>query len=223
MVFAVAAAWLVACTSRYTLAGGGGPVAARPTSTKAVAPGPWTPARVRTFVLRAEAEMEKLQSLQFPEGWDRRAPLDVGTCHENPIAGVIGKSFALPRLQAVLSASALGCYTATYLGCTVGAWIGRSIDSEYGPGTKPFTRSKVTIVEQTPNRVVADVVEADSEEVFDGVIAEWNDRIGKLVPYTDEELAQYKEVSRYTITLGADGVWRISDRKPPFEWECRAN
>jgi hypothetical protein len=41
-------------------------------------------------------------------------------------------------------------------------------------------------------------------------------------PYTDKEIAKITDSSRYTITRGKDGVWRISDRKPSFKWFCES-
>jgi hypothetical protein len=184
--------------------------------------GEWTPERVRAFVLHVESEMERLQELQVLEDRQGKPSVD-GTCHDEPVTDVLKASFVLPRVRGFVTGKALPCYVATYLGCTFGAWIGRSFSSVYMPGNRPFPRSKVTIVEQRADRVVADVVEAAVEEVTNGVIGEWDDAISKYVEHSDELLSQYKEVSRYTITRGTDGVWRISDRKPPFKWECSAH
>jgi hypothetical protein len=194
---------------------------ARPSLAKPAGSEPWTPERVRSLVLHAESEMEALQELNYPVGWSYNSGPVVGTCYGSPVEGLNKASIIMPRVRGVVTGKALPCYVATYLGCTVNGWIGFTERASHGPGYKPFTRSKVTIVEQSPERVVADIVEASSEEVLHGVIGEWDDAISKYIEHTDAELVPYKQVSRYTITRGADGVWRISDRKPPFEWECR--
>jgi hypothetical protein len=197
--------------------------AARGLASKASVSDAWTPTRVRSFVLEVEREMQTLERLQAPhDGRENLVPATVtGTCRGEPITEGIEVAVAIPRIERFVSGKVLPCYVATYLGCTYGRWIARSFSSFYGPDMKPFTRSKVTIIEQTPDRVVADVVEAAMEAVTNGVIGEWDDEISKYVEPTDEELNVYKDVSRYTITRGSDGVWRISDRKPPFKWECR--
>jgi hypothetical protein len=149
-------------------------------------------------------------------------PAVSGTCHGENVVAVVKRSEALTRVSGLLQEPALSCYLTTYLGCNVGDWLGVGLSSEWGPETKPFTRSKVTIVEQTDVRVVADVQEIAFEQVEKGIAGDWI-ATDHPHPYTDQELAPYPNTgSRYTISKGADGVWRISDRKPPFAWECKS-
>lgn len=160
----------------------------------------WTSDRVLDFVLGVEREMDKLADLQFrPQG------------KSLPLEEACGKpsSAVIPRLKAMFGDKARTCYADTYLRCS----------SEWAI-TVPFTLSKVTIVEQTPSKVVADVVEASIEDIRDGVAIE-GDGDGGRRPLTEQEVSGYKDTSRYTITRGKDGVWRISDRKPPFKWDCQ--
>jgi hypothetical protein len=90
---------------------------------------------------------------------------------------------------------------------------------------KPFTHSKVTIIEQTAERVVADVTETTYPQYSScgnycaGVPLSGHGD-GVVRPFTDAEVAAVKTSSRFTITLGTDGQWRITDRKPSFEWAC---
>jgi hypothetical protein len=206
--------------SRAPLAGDGH---ATESPARSVATTGWTPERVRTFVLNVEREMEKLEALEYPDPPPKAPRPTVGPCYGESVNGLVKTSLTLPRVREMVTGRAFSCYVATYLGCDNGEWIGESESSHYGPARKPFTRSKVTIVEQTPDRVVADIVEASSEEVTHGVIAEWNDRLGKYIEYTDAEVAMYKDISRFTISRDAKSVWRISDRRPSFDWECRPN
>jgi hypothetical protein len=180
------------------------------------APQEWTPERVLAFVLRVERQMDKLSSEQF----NAEHPELDGECRGYPVGPAIKKSVAVNRLRAFVTREAVDCFVGTYLGCDLGTWIARPVASEVGPDAKPFTGSKVTIVEQTADRVVADVTELAFESVFGGV-GMWRISEDELRPMTATEAAQVKESSRYTITRGKDGVWRVADRKPSFEWVCK--
>jgi hypothetical protein len=173
----------------------------------------WTPDRVRTFVLQVEREMNNLMVEQ-----GKTAAPPPGICHGAEVVHAIKKSEALPRLRNLITGKVVDCYVTTYLGCSNGDWLGRSFASEYGPQMVPYTLSKVTIVTQTADRVVADVVEASSDEVSDGFL--WDEGFTRHL--TEKEI-RVKDSSRYTISRGKDGVWRISDRKPPFQWYCDPN
>ena len=175
----------------------------------------WTPDDVLTFVSNIDHAMELLNAQQ-----DERAhPRLTGTCRGFPVDGAIERSRVVSLLRPVLAGKALNCYLATYLGCDVKGWIARPMASVVGAELKPFNRSKVTIVEKTPDRVVADVTELPYEEVWNGVatvyLGEDENR-----PYTDAEIDAIKDKSRYTLTRGKDGHWRITDRKPSFKWIC---
>ncbi len=115
---------------------------------------------------------------------------------------------------------ALACYLGNYLGCFDGEWLASRCPTRYRPAGLPFKRSKVTIVEQTADRVVAEVGEVVYTEVFQGVpmVSQGEDELSR--PFTDAEIAAVKDWSRYTIVKGKDGVWRISDRKTSYGWFC---
>jgi hypothetical protein len=152
----------------------------------------WTPQRVRTFVVKVEHEMGRLA-------------LAVGQSHllrgSAAWESWINKSIA-PHMLARLEGEALVSYSDAYL---------RSWGAEF----RPFNRSKVTIIEQTADRVVADVTELYYENDFDGEAKCCMSDVHQ-VPFTEAEIAALKDASRYTITRGKDRVWRISDRKPTF-------
>jgi len=173
----------------------------------------WTPDRVRAFVLRAEGEMQQLMIEQL-----KAFKKFHGTCHGMEVYAGINKSIAMSRIRAVMAGKALSCYVASYLGCSQGDWIIRG--GQCTMVRRPFTRSKVTIVEQTADRVVADVAEATYDDLDKFVAGIALDGDYELRPFTDAEVDAVKDSSRYTITRGSDGVWRISDRKPSFKWLC---
>lgn len=173
----------------------------------------WTPDRVRAFVIRAEGEMQQLMIEEL------KAYKKVhGKCHGMKVYAGINKAIVMPRIQAVMAGKALSCYVASYLGCSQGDWIIRG--SQCTMVRMPFTRSKVTIIEQTADRVVADVAEATYDDLDRFVAGITPDGDYESRPFTDAEVDAVKTSSRYTITRGSDGAWRISDRKPSFKWLC---
>ncbi|HVZ74865.1 MAG TPA: hypothetical protein VHJ20_20930 [Polyangia bacterium] len=178
----------------------------------------WTPDRVRAFVVHVELEMEKLQNAQFPDHWHDHPSAVPGTCLGGAIVGAVKKAIALPKMQPLITGNAFACYVATFLGCDNGEWIAESNESLKEPDRKPFKRAKVKIIEQTADKVVADVAEAPSEIVSNGEALVPDSDPGQ--PISDAEVAKINDYSRYTITRGTDGVWRISDRKPSFPWVC---
>jgi hypothetical protein len=177
--------------------------------------GDWTPDMVRRFVLGIDRLMDHLYVDQ--DGSDH--PDLVGNCRGYPVGPAMKRSEVLSRMHGFVGGRALNCYLATYLGCNVGGWIGRPVASEVGPKRKPFKKSKVTIIEQTRDRVIADVTEIPTDDFWDGDAKIY---LGEddVQPYTDAEIAEIKDTSRYTITRVNDWMWQISDRKPSFEWSC---
>ena len=175
----------------------------------------WTPERVRSFVLDADRVLARL----YREQGEGAHPVLPGTCRGYRMGAAIKRSAALSRIRPFIGGKALKCYLATYLGCDAGDWIGRPVASEVGPELQAFKRSKVTIIEQTSDRVVADVTEISPEAIFDGDAAE-NMGEDDLRPYTDADVAAIKDASRYTITRAKGGPWQITDRKPSFNWSC---
>jgi hypothetical protein len=141
------------------------------------------------------------------------------TCRGESVDYAVKKGVVTASVSDYVEGRALSCYVATYLGCTYGEWIAQA-RSGYGPDTRAFTLSKVTIIEQTSNKIVADVTEASPENLQDGVLGEWDDAKGEWIPWKGDLSAYDKQVSRFTLTRGRDGLWRISDRKPPFKWIC---
>jgi len=194
----------LAAMALLQLAWGRPPLAAPKTDT-------WTPERVRAFVLKVEREMEAVQTI---EG-EVKIPRMEEPCWGRSADLGIKKSVVYRRLDNYLEGHAALCYVLTYLGCPMGEWIARPLGNFPGPLYKPFKRSKVTIIEQTADRVVADMTELYFEDDFDGD-AKWYVGEDHVEPFTEAEIAAVKDSSRYTITRGKDGVWRISDRKPTF-------
>ena len=184
-----------------------------PAHASLAAPDQWTPDRVRAFVLRAEGEMLHLAVEQL-----KARPSFKGTCHGFDVYVAVKKSVAMPRIQAMVTGKVLSCYVASYLGCSQGDSIARS--NHLIMIRRPFTRAKVTIIEQTADRVVADVTEASTDDLAFLIAQVVEGDSDESRPYTEAEVAAVKDSSRYTITRGSDGVWRISDRKPSFKWIC---
>jgi hypothetical protein len=203
----------------------------------------WTPDRVREFVLKAHLDIEKFSGeLLLPRVTGKERQETMGTCFGDQPAFALAKTtVVLPRLRQYVTGRALQCYLSTYFGCTIGQWVASAgIALEGAPAMVPFTRSKVTILEQRLDRVVADVVEADRDDVnTHGVLRrpepelfdpnEPNRKYSKEElraiqasrDYSEAEIAEYTEKSRYTLSRDAAGVWRISDRRPTWQWECR--
>jgi hypothetical protein len=175
----------------------------------------WTPDRVRRFVLAVDRQMGELYVERV-----RLEPALPGLCRGAPMTYAIKRSRVMSRTAGFLAGPIRDCYVATYLGCDAGPWIGIPKPSLVGPARRPFTRSKVTIVEQTADRVVADVTEIRSEDFYDGEAKVWIDDQDAARPYADAEVDAIEDASRYTIARGRDGRWRISARRPGFAWVC---
>jgi hypothetical protein len=173
---------------------------------------------VRGYVLGIHHLMEKLSLRQHTD----EHPEVAGNCKGYPIGPAIKRSVALSYMRKVIGGKALNCYLATYLGCNAGEWVGRPTASAVYPNAQPFKRSKVTIIEDTRDRIVADVTELSSEELFDDVPTDMSSE-DEPHPFTEAEIDAITIKSRYTITRGKDGHWRITDRKPNFKWVCDAS
>jgi hypothetical protein len=194
------------------------PIAAKKASvapTPAAAPEPtWTPARLRTFVLETTALADRAVKQAY-EHFDESQI--AGECWGGPAPRLVKAGAVVPLLAERLEGRALRCYLASYFGCRIGDWLARAGVAQFGPGGVPFNRSKVAIVQQTPDRLVADIVEAEATEVLSNGELD-KDKVGEK----NGDDADSKFKSRYTLSRGADGKWRISDRVPSFEsWECR--
>ncbi len=174
---------------------------------------PWTPDRVRTFVLGIHLEVHDFLRELFKK---REPAVMLGSCFDTEgVRSLAKKADVLAFLEKRVTGPTLPCYVATYFGCTLGEWIGNAgVALRGGSDFEPFTTSRVTIVEQTPDRVVADILEAQMELVIDGVL----DR----EQLSEQELADMNNITRYVLSRDEAGVWRISDRQVTFElWECR--
>jgi len=218
---------------------------AAPPAAKATRPTPrqWTPDRVRAFVLKAHTDTQDLRRELLLPRFMRNEPVrDMGTCFGDNAAVALAKtSVIVPRLREYLTGLALQCYLSTYFGCTIGDWVAYAgMAAEGAPDMVPFTRSKVTILEETRDRVVADVIEADALDVtLNGILrlpepelvdpnepdrkysAEERRAIEASRDVSEAQMAEYKQKSRYTLSRDSAGVWRISDRQPTWQWECR--
>jgi hypothetical protein len=183
-------------------------VAATPGSNDSPA---WTPDRLRTFVLETTAIADKAVDKAYKTFDEKQIAGECWGGIEAP--RLIKAAEIVPLLAQRLEGRALQCYIASYFGCRIGDWLARAGLAQFGPGAVPFTRSKVTIVEQTPDRVVADFIEAETVDVKSN---------GELDKEKVGDDVDFKLSSRYTLSRDARGVWRISDRVPSFpSWECR--
>jgi hypothetical protein len=170
----------------------------------------WTPQTLRKFLVETTLMVRNAVTAAYKKyDPDQIA----GTCYDGQQATkLVRASEIVPSLSERLEGKALQCYLASYFGCRVGEWLARAGVAQTGPAAVPFTRSKVKIISQTPDRVVAELTEAETAEVrSDGTLGE--DATGP----GDESLK-----SKYTLVRDGKGVWRISLREPSFDdWECR--
>jgi hypothetical protein len=170
---------------------------------------PWTEERVRQFVVETDQQLLEARGEADAKNRDARA---IGQCYGDDAFPMGKASHFLPLLEGRLTGRALNCYLATYFGCRLGDMIASAGFSRLVPPVIPFFEARAAIIEQSPDRVVAEVGEAEYNMVLKG----------KLVPAQADGKSEYKFKSRYTLTRDAQGVWRIADRVPSFsEWECR--
>jgi hypothetical protein len=136
-----------------------------------------------------------------------------GECY-GEAAYPMGKAAEIvPPLETRLTGQALRCYLATFFGCRLGDSIASAGVSLNEPMAVAFYEARTTILEQTPNRIVAEVGDAECNR---------GQTDGTLDPAQADGKSEHEHKSRYTLTRDAKGVWRISDRIPSFkEWECR--
>jgi hypothetical protein len=171
----------------------------------------WTPATLRKFLFATENSLEWFAA-RAAQG---KPNVVLGECYGEQAVKTIKVSDAVAELQQRFAGKALRCYLATYLGCRIGEWIGMAGEARYLDKPIAFNGSKVTFVSQTAGRVVADVTEADPQDVLDD---------GNLNPETVDGKHEYGDSlrSRYTLERDSRGIWHITDRQPNWEgWECR--
>ena len=186
---------------------------------------PHTPEGVRTLLLTGFRYVADLQR-QLLDPYTDGPKTIIGRCYGQPAYGVAKLSEVVPTLERSMTGPALRCFVASYFGCTVGDRFAEagSVFSDYA-GQEPFAQSKVTFIENTPDRVVADVVEQDGEDRFDtGVLGKPGARGHRASPAEIADAnARAEYHSRYTFVREATGGWKIYDRKPNNPWECRPN
>jgi hypothetical protein len=173
---------------------------------------PLTADEVRALLIEADDALERYTGeLMLRVNNDTPSTL----CYGRMLAKKWGR---LSEVRAVVSKYATGpalqCYLASYFGCTIDEWVWRSGIAEDGVEFLPYEGSAVAIIEQTPDRVVADVFEASRYSLNS------RHQVSREI-HPDGILPEVKTKSRYTLTRDATGRWRIFDRKPNFEWECR--
>jgi hypothetical protein len=196
----VLAVVLLGCWQAAT--GASEPAAVKQTAAPASPSGRWSPERVRGFLLGIQqliaADIERAKKTY--KGSD-----EIGECYGEAAVRYLKAAEVLPRLQTRLTGRALECYVASYYGCRIGEWLAVAGVASNGPSHIVYQKSSVKIVQQSSDRVVADVTEANYEALAQGNV----DR-------------RDQSHSRYTLIRDAQGVWRVSDRTPAFEqWECR--
>jgi hypothetical protein len=162
----------------------------------------WSPERVRGFLLGIQglidADIERARKTY--KGSD-----EIGECYGESAIRYLKTAEVLPRLQTRLTGRALDCYVASYYGCQIGEWLAVAGVASNGPSHIVYPKSPVKVIQQSADRVVADVTEANYEALAQGSVGRRD-----------------QSHSRYTLTRDSQGVWRVSDRVPAFEqWECR--
>ena len=200
------------CTGRYRAAGAPGtPTQQTPSApaSAAAAGVTWTPQKLLEFVIETD---KLLLAKRGERSRAHRDPKAIGECYGEPAYDQGGAAEVLSVLEGRLTGRALKCYQATYFGCRLGDRIALAGLSIGRPVALAFIEGQVRIVEQTADRVVADVPEVEYNASIDGKLDK--DQVG--------DRRDFGIKSRYTLTRDAHGVWRISDRVPSYpEWECR--
>ena len=183
---------------------------AAPAPTEKPSPPAWTPERVRQFVVDTEKLAFGLRDKLLEKHMNAQS---TGECYDDSAFPIGLATEIVPVLETRLTGQALRCYVASYFGCRLGDWIASAgVSRDGGPRRVSFYEARSTILEQTPDRIVAEVGEAPSDDVDHG----------KLSPRKEDGKSEFNDKSRYTLIRDEKGVWRISDRIPSFkEWECR--
>jgi len=172
---------------------------------------PMTADLLRAIVVNANVELQRHRHTMSRR--ESREPM--GTCFAGqPAVKSVELSEVRRSVERFATGPARQCYLASYFGCTIGDWIARAGVAQSGPAFAPHDRSKVVVIQQTPDRIVADVSEVEARLVS-SIGDLFSDYDPKIAPPTVEKM------SRYTLTRDTEGHWRIYDRKPNFEWECR--
>jgi hypothetical protein len=176
------------------------------------APGkPWTEATVRAFLLELQRTIDSLVSAGH-EGAESRV---LGKCYGEGAIASIKAAAVRPPIEARVGGNALPCYLASYFGCQIGDRFALAGVANSGIGNQPYDKSKVTIVEQTADRVLADVVEVSATALTDGALD-----YGRGASDSEPTVTTRYELTR--DPKAAKAIWRVTDRKVTFkDWECR--
>ena len=195
----VLAICLLGCWQRATGAEAG---AVKPDAAPAAPADRWSSERVRDFLLGIQKLIDEdiVRARKTYKGSD-----EIGECYGEAAVRYLKAAEVLPRLQTRLAGRALDCYVASYYGCRIGEWLAVAGVASNGPSHVVYPKSSVKIVQQSADRVIADVTEANYEALAQGSVGRGD-----------------QSHSRYTFSRDAGGVWRVSDRVPAFDqWECR--
>jgi hypothetical protein len=84
-----------------------------------------------------------------------------GECYGDSAFPVGLATEIVPVLETRLTGQALRCYLASYFGCRLGDSIASAGVSRAGIPAASFLEAKTAILEQTPDRIVAEVGEAE--------------------------------------------------------------
>jgi hypothetical protein len=177
---------------------------------------PLTAKAVRALLLDLHRSLFLLQRKGHSEANRAMAgAVPPGTCYGGPARPFMKAADVLPTLEARVTGKALPCFVASYFGCRLGDWLAEAEVADEALAYSTYDKSKVTIVEQRPDRVVAEVVESESGDLSDGKID-----YGRVGGFGSENLV----TNRYELTRDSKGKWLVSDRKVAFKgWECRPN
>lgn len=172
----------------------------------------WTTERVRDFVLETHQLIDREVRRAYKSFDGRKA---MGKCYGEPAKGLIKTAAVLPVLETRIQGKALQCYVASYFGCRVGEWLAVAGVALRGPSHLPYAESTVTLIEQTADKVIAEVTEISSDVLKAGVLDK------SKIP-AGQDLKDLNVQTRYILLRDARGAWRIADREPAAgDWECR--
>jgi hypothetical protein len=187
------------------------PASARPSEDRG-ATAAWTAERVLSFV-RETHELIDREVRRAYKSFDGRRSM--GQCYGEPAKGLIKAAAVLPVLETRIQGKALQCYVASYFGCRVGDWLAVAGVALRGPSHLPTADAPVKLIEQTADRVVAEVTELSSDVLKAGALDK------SKIP-AGQSLETFQVQTRYTFARGPRNTWRIADREPAAgDWECR--
>jgi hypothetical protein len=174
----------------------------------------WTADRVRGFVLETHQLMDRQVRNAYKTFDGRKA---MGQCYGEPAKGLVKTAVVLPALEPRLQGKALQCYLSSYFGCRVGDWLAVAGVALRGPSHAPHADSAVKLIEQTTEKVVAEITEVSTDLLRAGVLDK------SRIP-AGQNIKDFNVQTRYILARDAKGAWRIAEREPASgDWECRLN